>query len=164
MPRTMRPILLLFLLSSLLLPATALATPNAPGDGTLTVKHGSGIVKLSIRGAVIGRFDDGRLVVRDPVDGDGGGVSCWGAETKHLIDTTTVCAGTDVRFRMVGGLYIVKLTANGVDLSAVGKGTAALTGVGFGPDGMYSLNGADPRSLPDEEKMLTVSAPPPPGP
>jgi hypothetical protein len=60
----MRRALVVCLCAVLTLPATALALRLAPGDGTLAVRNGDGLVHLKLRsGAVLGRVDIGRLEI-----------------------------------------------------------------------------------------------------
>jgi hypothetical protein len=45
-----------------------------------------------------------------------------------VVDGTTIYRGSDLRFRVTGGKYRLALKGNGIDLSAVGVGTAQLSG------------------------------------
>ena len=45
-----------------------------------------------------------------------------------MLDGTTIYGGTDIRFRVTGGKYRLALKGTGIDLTAVGVGTAQLSG------------------------------------
>ena len=146
----MRRFLLLLLALCLTLPAAAWAFRALPGDGTLVVDNGRGVVIVRARGGIIGRFDSGRLIVDDSVEGDGSGPIVYGAERiRELGGRRTLYIGEDVRFRMIGGLYRVQLQAVGIDVSAVGRGTATLDASGFSDQpGRFSINGGPFQSMP----------------
>ena len=145
----------------LVLPATAWAIRSLPGDGTLVVDNGRGVVVVRARGGIIGRFDSGRLIVEDPVQGDGSGPVVYGAERiRELGANRTLYIGEDVRFRMIGGLYRVQIQAVGIDVSAVGRGTATLDASGFSDQpGRYSINGGPFQPLPGVATRFTLGQP-----
>ena len=150
------------------LPAAALALPMGPDDGTLSVRHGRGVVQLRFRGAVIGRLAHGSVRIYDPVANDGSGADFWGCDhggPHDLSDTTQICTGDDIRFRAIGGRYGVTARGSGIFLSAVGRGRVTLNGIGDPDlgilnDGQYSLNGGDYQSLPDDTETFQLAAPP----
>jgi hypothetical protein len=148
----------------LIVPAVALAGDSAGDDGTLSVRSGKGLVGLNLsRGATIGRLGKGRLTVDDWVDTDNTRIDFWGCElTRDIDENTTVCAGTYIRFRIIGNRYRLKLTGRGIFLSAVGQGTVTLNGsgdpdLGIYRDGVYSLNGDPYRSLPDDSETFQLA-------
>lgn len=170
----MRPIAVVSLLVALLVPAAAYAARTAPGDGTLSVRNGEGIINLNVRGVIIGRFDSGQLSVDVPKDGDCDALDVWGASrTRESVDELGVVfrchfIGRNVRFRFVGGQHVIKIgrvltPARDVDLSVVGRGFAFLKGSTSVLDGVYSPNGEPFQSMPDEGKGLTIGAPTAPG-
>jgi hypothetical protein len=152
---------------SLALPASALALNLIGGsdDGTLSLKGGVGKVGLSFNGSIVGRIAHGRVVLTDPILSDGGGVVTWGCDRIDMnwAATTTYCSGNNLRFRAIGGKYLVAIRGSGIYLSAVGHGSVALDGRGDNPavayDGVYSLNDGAYRSLPDYEQKLQLAAP-----
>jgi len=156
-------------LVALVVPAVALSTGLAIGDGTLVVKNGSAplgtpVVTLVIHGAAIGQITQGAIVIDDPTPGDGFTPEVTGATWRKAIgDTTTKWGGVNFRFRAVGGSYYkITIYGSGVDLVASGHGNVILAGSTDLPtrDGVYSLNGGDPRSLPaTPTKQLTVGVP-----
>jgi hypothetical protein len=160
----MRRLIVLGLAAALIgLPVTAaFAVPLGSDDGTLSVRHGRGVVKLAFKGAVFGRVAKGVVRINDPVDGDGQGADFFGCEVRHDTDTTTVCSGDDIRFRAIGGRYAVKVAGSGIFVSAVGRGKVLLDGNGDdtgNADGGYSFNGNDYQSLPDDPTPFALAAP-----
>jgi len=126
---SMRRLCLILLCGLVAVPA-ALAAARAPGDGVLELSKVNGsVVVTGTRGTLWGQIDKGRVVVTDPVVGDGQ-VLVSGAETKRagLLEGTTIYGGTDIRFRVTGGRYKLALKGSGIDLTAVGVGTAQLAG------------------------------------
>ncbi len=171
LPFAVRRFALLPLLVALVVPAAASAVRTSPGDGTLSVRNGEGMVKLSVRGVIIGRFDSGRLIVDAPKDGDCDMLEVWGAtREKPIADDDGVVyrcqfSGPNIRFRFVGGLHQIQIgrvavPARDIDLSVVGRGTAFLKGSANLLDGVYSRNGEPFAPLPDEGVRLQVAAPP----
>jgi hypothetical protein len=150
---------------SLAVPAVGLAVTDGVDDGTLSVRNGTGKVVLQFSGSAVGRVGHGKIVITDPLDGDGAGFDLWGCDERFdKTDTTTVCTGSGIRFRAIGGRYkIAILRATGVFLSAVGHGSVLLDGRGEDPnvdgDGVYSLNDNPYRSLPNFPKSLDLAAP-----
>jgi hypothetical protein len=146
-------------LAALAVPAAALALSAVPGDGTLVVKNGSApkgtaVVTLVIKGAAIGQISgSGKIVISDGTPGDGFNAEVTNFDSQKDLGDDGILyrgAGPDFRFRAIGGLYKITIYGSGVDLVASGKGTVFLTGSVEAPgrDGVYSLNGADFKSLP----------------
>jgi hypothetical protein len=113
-------------------PAAATAAVLGPGDGTLSVRD------------VIGSFARGKVIITDPDPTDGTGPKVTGQDWhRERSDITDVYGGTDVRFRLIGGAFRIKVIGTGVNLSVVGKGTVSLNGEGTLDDGSYSVDGGD---------------------
>ncbi len=160
--------------------AIALAVPavgyavvgGTSDDGTLSVKAGVGRVFTNITGSAVGRLGKGYIRVTDPNPNDGLGFEFSGcdATTDKSGTSTTICQsdgkGTVVRFRAIGGKYLITLKGSGIFLSAVGQGYATLNGAGDDPnipgtfDGTYSVNDGPYKSLPDEIHTYTLGTPP----
>ena len=157
----MRRLLVILGVLALALPAASVAAKRDPADGTLSVRGGHGVFVVSARGAVIGSFARGKVIITDPVDGDGTGPIVNGDEwQKERSDTTTVYGGTKVRFRMIGGTFKIKVIASGVNLAVVGRGTVILNGAGSDDNGSYSVNGAPYADVPDFSTFaLNASSP-----
>jgi len=154
--QAMRRLLLTSLLAAALAaPAAALAVVDAQADGTLAVRNGAGdsgqvVVGLNVNGAVVGHVDSGRILI-DDLGADSAVPVVTGAErSRDLPSGATLYAGSDIRFRAVGGHYRIRIFGRGIDVNVVGQGTAKLTGSLLLPsDGRYSLNGGPWVSLPD---------------
>jgi hypothetical protein len=154
----MRRLVLILLASCLVIPAGAVAVQQLPGDGTLVVDNARGLVTVKARGGIIGRFDYGRLVIVDPIEGDGSGPIVYGADRiRELGPKTTQYVGEDVRFRLIGGSFRVTAQAQGMDISAVGRGTVLLDGSGFSEQpGRFSINGDAYQAMPDTPTTYTL--------
>src|SRR5258708_36687256 len=97
--------LCLTLLCGLVAVPAALAATDATGDGVLELKAATGTVVLTgVRGTAWGQMDKGKLVVTDPVVGDGT-VYVSGAETgtPGKTEGVTVYWGRDIHFRATAG-------------------------------------------------------------
>jgi hypothetical protein len=161
----MRRFLVLFVgVCMLALPAGAGALKRAPGDGTLVVDNAQGVIVLHTRGGIIGRFDQGTIEVTDPVEGDGLPPVVRGYQQARQVGPRRIqySGEGDVRFRLIGGLYHVRIAAIGVDVSAVGRGSAVLDGSGFADQtGRYSLNGGPLQAMPHVPTHITLGTPSP---
>jgi hypothetical protein len=166
----MRKFLVPVSLLALLLPSASFADKQLRGDGTLSVRDGRGSVVISARGAVIGqltRFErNGKLVIEDLIEGDGSDPIVRGADwVRDRGDGTPVYGGRNIRFRLLGGRFVLRVTnAVGLQLSVVGRGKVTLDGAGSLEsgilyDGLYSLNGEEPQSLPDDPETFPLQAP-----
>jgi hypothetical protein len=97
--------------------------------------------------------------VFDPVAGDGAGPVVRGDQQKHEIGAkkTQYSGDTDVRFRLIGGAYRVKISGIGIDLSVVGRGTVTLDGSGFSDQpGRFSISGGSFQPMPDSQARYTL--------
>jgi hypothetical protein len=133
----MRRILVILACSLAAVPA-AFAGSRATGDGVLELKAVYGKVTIGkpvqpARGLLWGQMDSGKLIVEDPVPGDGK-ILVTGYENKSftpasIIDGTpaqTTYSGTNIHFRVTGGKYRLVFRGSGIDLTAIGAGTAIL--------------------------------------
>jgi hypothetical protein len=162
----MRLLLVPLSLFALLVPVAS-AGERQRGDGTLSIRDGRGSVVVQARGAVIGqltRFDrGGKLVIEDVDAGDGAEPRVVGADwVRARADGTPVYGGRGIRFRLIGGRFVLRVTnVVGLQLSVVGKGSVTLDGAGspLGYDGLYSINGEAPQSLPDEAVTSPLKPP-----
>lgn len=157
---------------ALFVPVLATAGTGATDDGTLSVKNGDGFVRIGgpylggpARGAVIGRCDSCSFILDDKAEGDGTAAIVTGAdESKDKDDDSTVewFTGTNVRFRLIGGRYVLRIKGKGIGLSVVGTAWVRIKGMDGEDaltDGTYSLNGDESRSLPTEWKRFRLAAP-----
>ena len=164
----MRRVTIIAAVLALVVPSVAAARTSAPGDGTLVLKDANAaLVTIQAKGGVVGRFDQGSLLIKDPNPGDDFDPVVTGADKTHAInDFWTRYSGKDVRFRFIGSRFTIRITgmansgtgALGVDLSAVGQGSVILQGAGTADDGTYSFNGDAPKPLPLLSKPFDLGA------
>lgn len=148
----MRRLVFTLLCGLFVVPAVALAAPRTTGDGVLELRSVDGAVTIGTsyavpaKGALWGQMDSGRLIVFDPVVGDGNVyVSGWESKgswaTPEDYPNATVYRGTNLHFRVTGGKYRLMFLGKGIDLTAVGVGTAWLNGDATETDaGSYALD------------------------
>ncbi len=137
------------LLAILVVPAAALAaSPRDKGDGTLAIKSASGVIKVSAKGTVLGRITDGRLSFTDLNPLDTNVPQVFGFDARVQKGATTTYRGSGMRFRFVGGRYVLHIVGTGVDVAAVGQGTVTLLGLGTVDDGQFSLDGGPFQDVP----------------
>jgi hypothetical protein len=129
-------------------------------DGTLSIRDGRGKFTINARGGVIGSFAKGRVIITDPVDGDGTGAIVSGDDwhRERPDGVTDVYGGTRVRFRLIGGTFKIQVIGRGVNLAVVGRGQVTLNGEGTLDDGSYSINGADYLSIPSVPFSFALNA------
>lgn len=169
-------------LLALALPAAAaahLVRTVGPNDGTLVVQNadnGDGVgkdaravVTLVINGFAIGRIvGEGRIAIYDLDSTDQSSPEVTGAEWHKDVSYTTAdgkqvsgtsWGGSQFTFRAVQGTYKVVIYGSGVYLFAGGQGRVWFTGQDGSPDGRYSINGDDWRSLPNPgTRLISASA------
>jgi hypothetical protein len=156
----------LILLCGLIAAPAALAGARAPGDGVLELRAVDGIVVVAGKGVVWGQMDKGRLAVNDLAAGDGEIlVSGWEQKSPGNCDTCTVYRGRDLHYRVTGGKYRLAFQGVGIDFSAVGVGTAQLTGEVTADDtGDYALDGGKWTAVPWLKRAVTFPVQPVPSP
>jgi hypothetical protein len=126
-------------LALVLLAGSSQARPVAQDDGCLVVQAGRGVVSVTAKGFLLGRFDQGLIDVENTLQGEDN-VRVSGFDRKRLLtETKTRYIGSLVRFR-ASGPFKVRVEAVGMDLSLAGKGTATLTADGFLGAGGYSTD------------------------
>jgi len=110
------------------------ASHATPGDGCLVVTDANGRVSLNLtRGIVFGRFDSGTIVASD----DGAQLPTVKSAVATLTGvkigehTWKYGPADNVRFRTSGPTKLTVREANFIELSAVGRGTATLSGASF---------------------------------
>ena len=148
----MRKTVLLVVLA-LFAPAAALSAP-APHNGTLSIREGRGIVQLDARGSMTGRAN-GKITITDPKPYDSKRPVVYGAtKTTYRNLRTTVYQGKNLRFRLIGARFILRIQGRAIFLSAIARGTGSMDGTGDPAaniyyDGVWSLNDSPYQSLPD---------------
>jgi hypothetical protein len=125
--------------------ATVLAVPVAAsasgGDtGTLSVKNATGFVSVAARGVLLGHCDRCSVTITDPDPADGSApvVLPLSVLRTSLTDTKTAYQGNDLRFKLIGGFFRIRIVGTGIDVSVVADGNAVLDN---GSAGTYSRNG-----------------------
>ena len=161
---SMRRLWLTLLCGFLVAPA-ALAATHATGDGVFELRSGAGVIILNTsRGTVWGQVDSGKLVVTDPLAGDGVVLVSGAETTKYPTDNITVYTGKDLHFRVTGGKIRLWFKGSGIDLTAVGVGSAQLTGDAFTDPGDYSLDSGKWKAVPVVTFTVRFGVPPTPTP
>jgi len=154
----MRTLLAVFASAALAVPALAWAASSTVDDGTLSVKNGDGVIFVVARGTIIGACDRCRVSIVDPSPDDGAPPVVDGAEThKDVSDTHDLYSGTDVRFRIVGGIFKIRVSGYGVDLGVVAKGWVRILAYDSNT-GTFSVNGAPRRLLPADREVFTLTS------
>jgi hypothetical protein len=162
------------LLSFLVVAPAALAATRATGDGVLELKAVYGKVTVGkagqpARGLLWGQMDRGKLVVVDPLPGDGQVyVSGFEKKTPSIVTDTgatiTTYTGSNLHFRVTGGKYRLSFDGDGIDLTAIGVGVAYLAS---DPDvfdpGYYAVDSGKWWAMPDPYATKTPLAVPFPG-
>lgn len=158
-------VLLALSVTSLAIAAAAAAGRAPVEDGMLSVRDGKATVQIRMKGSLIGRLGKGRLTVTDSPGG--ATIIVWGEENEvPITGRTTVYSGTNIRFRIADDRrFVVKLSAKGLNFSAVGRGDGWMDGWGDPArgvffDGSYTLNGTDYPTLPNERTRFELGAPP----
>lgn len=157
----MRRLALILLVATAIVPAAALAARSASGDGVFELKSVNAVVILTGHGVFWGQMDKGTLRVTDPDPTDGQQPLVSGAEHTHPAgDNVTIYSGTNIHFRLTGGKYKVRFKGTGIDLTAIGVGTADLTGDPLATDtGTFALNSGKWQAVPLFEKVVAFGAP-----
>lgn len=152
MRRLLVPILLVLLVLGG--SASASAAFRIPaGSEAVALQDGVGKARLALRGAVVGNFTRGVVVITRPAKG-AVTVDVDGAErVRQLNGRTTLYRGTDVRF-YVTGRTVVAVRGSGIDVSAVGRGRLTLRGTG----GKYSIAGGKSRNWPRSARTFRVGS------
>ena len=161
----MRKTVLLILLA-LLVPAAAFSSSSTPSNGTLSIREGRGIVELDARGSMTGRVN-GQISITDPKPYDSKRAVVYGAtKTIYRNVRTTTYRGKNLRFRLIGARFELRIQGRAIFLSAIGRGDGVLDGAGDPSaniffDGTWSLNDGAPQSLPDTATPFDLTPPTP---
>ena len=163
----MQRLCLTLLVAGLIVPAVALAAKSDAKDGTLVVRNADAKLYLwKANGTVYGRIASGKLIIDDSNPIDEVEPEVYGAEQvlpDYNDEGMVTYSGKGIRFRFFGGGYTIRIQGTGVNLSAVGRGNARLTGLGTPLDGDYgdfAVNGGKFQDL--SALATTVTFPPPP--
>ena len=150
----MRRILPFGLLAAVLLVCPALAL-GAERDGTLSVRNATGAVAVAARGTLFGHCNRCTVVITDPDPNDGRApvVVPVSVVRVQLTETRTSYSGNDLRFRVIGGFFRVKVSGTGIDISTVASGAATLTD---GTSGSYSVGGGPFQAMPGDRTAVSL--------
>jgi hypothetical protein len=145
-------------LISLVAALVVLAAPAAAGaagaESGIELARGSGRAVLTLRGAVLGAVERGRLTITILPGRIAPDVFVQGYEWQRTVNgRTTVYGGGGLRFRVFRGSWRVRLQGAGINASAVGLGT-----VGLGGRGRYSIAGAPYQPWPSEYLVIRLGA------
>jgi hypothetical protein len=158
--------LVVLLLLALAMPVAANSQPTA-ANGTLSIREGRGIVQLDARGSITGRLN-GRISITDPKPYDSKRPVVYGStKTIYRNVRTTIYQGTNLRFRLIGARFELRMQGRSIFLSAIARGTGLVDGSGDRTanifyDGVWSLNDEPYQSLPDEPQSFDLAAAPGP--
>jgi hypothetical protein len=155
-----RTLLLAVLTAALALPATLSAATAT--DGTLSIKRGHGLVVLKFKGTAIGRLAQGKVRITDKTPFDSNSPQFRHCRIRYINVSTTLCTGRRLTFRALDGRYVVRVQGGGMYLSAVGRGTVLVDGVGDQglADGVMSIDDGPYESLPDIATTFDLGTPP----
>jgi len=160
----MRRLSLILLLALAALPAAALAAGSATGDGVLELRAVNAVVILSGKGVLWGQMDRGSMRVTALSTPDAQQPYVSGADRIWLpSDNVTAYSGTNLHFRLTGGRYKIRFKGSGLDLTAIGVGSADMTGDPTAlTAGDYALDGGKWTIVPLSERVVDYGLQPPP--
>jgi hypothetical protein len=166
--RPMRPrsqlLLILAVGATALLALPAVAGSARENDGTLSLRGGKGIVQIAARGTIIGRITQGQVLVIAKRKADEGEAIVRGGRVMQQTNKRVLRQGRNIRFRLPGGFYRLRVKGRGIEVNAVGRGSVTMDGdERYADTGLYSLNGDDFVPVPYESETVQLAAPPPPG-
>jgi hypothetical protein len=143
-----------------LVPAAFGALGGATEDGTLSIRDGNGVFVFNVKGSVLGRVDKGQIEVYDKNPDDAREPEVRGADrTRAATEHKTIFSGKKIRFRIVGGSFRTKISALGVDVSAVGRGVVTMNAYDDSANpGEYSLNLEDYELVPWVKRTVRLES------
>jgi hypothetical protein len=156
----MRRILLLLGLAAVL--AMPVAVSAAGGtDGTLSIRRGHAMVLLKLKGTTIGRMARGTIRIRDLNPYDDVTPQIRHCRLRYPNATTIACTGRKIVFRAANARFNIRLNGSGIYLSAVGRGSVSLEGLGTLPasSGLMSLDSGPYQPIPDEPTIFIIGTP-----
>jgi hypothetical protein len=153
----MRRLLMIFVIGLTLAAAPAAdaslpRTLSADKD-LVNLNRGRGVAQFSGYGVLWGGFARGRIRVTDLPGGAQTVVRVYGAERVTYVNSITrVYIGRYVRFSIHTGRWRARITARGINASAVLRGVMWLGGTA----GTYSIEGSRPRPWPLDLTLFTL--------
>jgi len=151
----MRRVLIFGMLAAALAAPLAARASASTANGTLSVKNATGSVSVAARGVLLGHCDRCTVVITDPDPNDGRPpvVTPLSVVRVQLSETRTSYSGNDLRFRVIGGFFRVKVAGTGIDISTVATGAATLAD---GTSGSYSVGGGPFQSMPGVRTAVSL--------
>ena len=153
----MRRSLLLFLACAVALAPAADAGPQLAGvarSGKIELVDGTGKALFSGRGVILGRFEQGRLLVVDRPKGAKTTIKVTGQEkTIKRNARVTIYTGKDVSFSIVRGFWRAEISGKGINASASLRGTVRLRGTGT-----YAIDGPKAKVWPKKARTFKLGA------
>ncbi len=158
----MRRLAFIFVLAAIAGPAAAVAAGRSAGDGAFELRSANGTVILTGKGVLWGQLDNGSLRVTDPTTATAPSLLVSGAEhTRPVGENVTVYWGSNLTFREIGGKYRIRFKGAGLDLTAIGSGTADLTGdPTTATDGSFAIDSGKRQPVPLLENVVTYGLQP----
>ena len=158
----MRRLALILVLAAVAVPAAAVAADRSAGDGVLELSTVNGTVTLSGKGVLWGQIDSGSIRVTDDSTTSGQPLLVSGAaHTRPLGEDVTVYWGNNITFRTTGGKYRIRFKGSGLDLTAIGVGTADMIGDPTASDqGRYALDSGKWVEVPVLERLVAYGVQP----
>lgn len=142
----MRPAIAL--ICALILVPAAVAATRTQGDGVLELNavNATRVTINGTHGAIWGQIDKGvlRVVDLNPADDNEAFVSGAKPVVSTVDPSVTTYTGKNLRFRFAGGRYRFVMSGQGIDITAVGVGSATLVGdPAADDDGQYAVDDGD---------------------
>lgn len=129
----------------------AAAAPASAGRA-IELVDGTGRAYLSLRGALLGSLERGRVTVNDLPSRRSTEVIVQGYDWVRVVNrATTVYGGRELRFRVFAGRWRVHIQGTGIDAAAAGLGFVGLRG-----EGLYSLGGDDYQPWPQQYRRIRL--------
>src|SRR5256885_1842448 len=152
----MRRFAAICLLTAALAGPVAARAASSGDTGTLSVKNATGSVSVVARGVLLGHCDRCTVTITDPDPSDGAApvVQPLSVLRTVLSDTKTSYQGNELRFKLIGGFFRVRIVGVGIDVSVVANGAAVLDN---GTAGTFSLNGNPYLPMPSFKMPLQLS-------
>jgi hypothetical protein len=141
----MRRLAFILLVALLALPAAALAARTDKGFGSFELRSASGVFIVTGNGVLLGQLDKGTVRVQTMTAADAAdpAVSGTGLHSHVASDlSATFFTGTNIHFRVTTGKYKITFHGTGLDLTAVGVGTADMVAGPLVNSGQYTLDGS----------------------
>lgn len=133
------------------------ASGRVAAESDLELVKGAGRAMITMRGAMIGSIERGRIEIRELPGSTNPDIQVLGDQRPFRVNaTTTIYRGENLRFRVFRGFWRVDIRGTGIFVSAAGYGSVRLQG----EQGEYSVGGGPFRSWPNEWTRIPVGSRP----